>query len=104
MLTPTICVGPVRSHWIPITISRCCWANPAPLANIAIAVAVAHTTIFVELIFIAFLPGLCRAQAVPGPSWLVHSGGYTTARPRGCRLFFSAPAAVAPMDVTRAVA
>ena len=55
-MTPTICVAPVRRHWIPITISRC-WANPAPLANYVRSLLRSSTRSFSSRLFaFPFLP------------------------------------------------
>jgi hypothetical protein len=53
MLTPTICVGPVRSHSIPITISRCSLiAGP----TVTVVIAAAAQAMIVAIALIVFLP------------------------------------------------
>src|SRR3954453_10732965 len=69
MRIPTICVGPVRSHWVPIRISPFCCAIAGPAKVIAVARAtVANAVMFL----IAFLPMfICLCSFAPALIGLV---------------------------------
>src|SRR6185369_13446002 len=53
MRMPTICVGPVRSHWVPIRISPFCCAIAGPARLSAAARAIVASAV---MFLIAFLP------------------------------------------------
>src|SRR5436853_1915225 len=70
MRIPTICVGPVRSHWVPIRISPFCCptAGPAKVsaaARVMVARAVMFLIAFLPMFISPILIGLVRERPDP---------------------------------------